>query len=253
MSCLLRACLATVLLCAASWTAVAAEPLRVGVSPDYEPLMFMRDGEIVGIEADNAREIGKLLGRPVESVAMPFEELIPALEAGRVDVVMSGLTATEERRKRVLFADPFMEVGQMAVILVDNAGVLSSPGALYSDNIRVGVEPDTTGEAYAKDTLDHAEVKQFANQEEAFAALRQRQIDFYIHDAPTSWKLSESRGDQDLLSLFRPLTNEHLAWAVARHNTRLIMQLNNALAVLRDNGRLRAIQNYWIPTRVTVQ
>jgi polar amino acid transport system substrate-binding protein len=243
----------TLLACCLHSPGFAADTLRVGMSPDYEPLAFLQDGEVVGIEADNAREVGKLLGRPVEIVPLPFERLIPTLQSGGIDVIMSGLTATDERRRAVAFADPFMEVGQMAIIRVANAGPLSSPGALFADGMRVGVEPGTTGESFARETLTGAEIVSYADPAAAFAGLRSNAIHFYIHDAPTSWKLSQSREDQDLLSLFRPLTSEQLAWAVARDDQRLLLRLNAALATLRDTGRLRAIQNYWIPVRVSVQ
>jgi ABC-type amino acid transport substrate-binding protein len=56
-----------------------------------------------------------------------------------------------------------------------------------------------------------------------------------------------------MLSLYRPLTREQLAWAVRKDNTFLLKQLNAALAELRQNGRLSAIQNYWIPVTVQVR
>ena len=215
--------------------------------------MFLLDGKITGIEAHNAREVGLYLQRRIENIPMPFAELIPALEAGRIDVIMSGLTVTAQRQQRVSFAEPFMQVGQMAIILLKNAGRFGPTGALYRDGNRIGVEPGTTGDKYARTNLTGSTVVPVADSAAAFEALRSGLVDFYIHDAPTSWMLSESRENQDLLSLFRPLTTEGLAWAVAKDNQRLLLDLNAALGELKRNGRLRAIQNYWIPTTIVVQ
>jgi polar amino acid transport system substrate-binding protein len=233
--------------------ALMAEPLRVALSPDYRPLAFKQDGKLVGIEVDNAREVGSILGREVVFVEMTAGEYIDALNSGKVDVVMSGYSVTPERSAQVAFATPFMEIGQMAVILAERAGQLAHPRALFQKGVKIGVEPGTTGESFARSNYDLAEIRTYASPAAAFAALRSRAIDAYIHDAPTSWNLAQSREDQDMLSLFRPLTREALAWAVKKDNTRLLGQLNVALGRLQANGRLRAIQNYWIPLTVQVR
>jgi ABC-type amino acid transport substrate-binding protein len=230
-----------------------AEPLRVALSPDYPPLAFKEDGKLVGIEVTNAREVAKILGRDLQFVEMPMQEFIPALKAGRVDVVMSGFSATPERQTQVAFAQAFMEIGQMAIIRVDDAGRFAQPRALYRPGVRIGVEPDTTGDAYARENFGQATIQNYADPAQAFAALRAGTTDVYVHDAPTSWGLAGSKENQDLLSLYRPLTSESLAWAVRQGNVVLLGQLNAALEELQANGRLSAIQNYWIPIQVQVR
>jgi polar amino acid transport system substrate-binding protein len=230
-----------------------AEPLRIALSPDYMPIAFRQDGKLMGIEVDNAREVAKFLGRKPVFVEMTTADYIEALESGRVDVVMSGYSVTPERRARVDFATPFMEVGQMAIILSARAGQLAHPRALYKPGIRIGVEPGTTGEDFVRDTFPDAVVLNYPDPSRAFEALRAEAADVYVHDAPTSWNLASSRENQDLLSLYRPLTREALAWAVKKGNARLLNELEAALAELKRNGRLGAIQNYWIPVTVQVR
>ena len=77
--------------------AFTGPPLRVGVSPDYPPVIFEHEGEIVGIEADLARRLGQTMKRRIEFVRIPFPDLIDALEANEIDVIMSGLSITPER------------------------------------------------------------------------------------------------------------------------------------------------------------
>ncbi len=230
-----------------------AEPLKVALSPDYMPLAFKQDGKLVGIEVDNAREVASLLGREVVFVEMSQTDYVDALNNGDVDVVMSGYSITPAREAEVDFSKPFMQIGQMAIILTERAGQLAYPRALYQDGITMGAEPGTTGERYIRSNFPAATLRPYDSPSEAFAALRSREIDVYLHDAPTSWNLASSRENQDLLSLYRPLTREKLAWAVRKDNKKLLSELNAALAELTANGRLSAIQNYWIPVTVQVR
>ena len=228
-------------------------PLIVGHTNDYPPLNFMRDGQLVGIEVDNAREVGQMLGREVKTVVLPFAELLEALDSGKVDVVMAGISITPERQQQVLFVEPFMEVGQMVIILAEKAASFGNPRAVYRPGIRVGVEPNTTGERFMRERASEAKLQRYEDSSAAFTALRAGAIDMYIHDAPTSWQLSLDRSNQDMLSLFRPLTKEKMAWAVRKDNTLLAARVNAAMQELQRQGRLRAIQNYWIPVKVEVR
>ncbi|RLQ23147.1 hypothetical protein DWB85_04040 [Seongchinamella sediminis] len=232
---------------------VAAETLRVGMSADYPPLHFKQDGRYLGIEADNATAVGEILSRRVEIVEIPLEQLLPALQAGKVDVLMSGLSVTAERSAQVLFTDAYLRVGQMAIMHKSKVGRYSQPWAVYREGVRIGVKSGSTGADFAERELQDAEVSQFDNTEQAFAALRNDLIDLYIHDAPTSWQLANSMENDDLISLYAPLTEEMLAWAVRKDDGALAAELNRALQLMRGNGTLQYILNRWIPVTVEVQ
>lgn len=241
------------MLACASVASHAADVLKVGLSPDYPPLQYKQDGRLVGVEPDNIKAVSEILGRPVQTFEFPFEQLIPALQQGRIDVIMSGLSVTPERSEQVLFAEPYLQVGQMAIMHRDKLGRYSQPWAIFREGVRVGVEPGTTGASFAERELPDAEIVFVANPEQAFAALRQDQIDLYVHDAPTSWNLATSMENDDLISLYSPLTKESLAWAVRQGDDALLAELNRALDLMRSNGTLSYILNRWIPVQVEVQ
>jgi ABC-type amino acid transport substrate-binding protein len=90
--------------------------LRVGLTPNYPPVVFKEQGTITGLEADIARGVGEELGRPIAFVELAWEDLIPALEGGRIDVIMSGMFVTPVRQHRVRFVKPYLRIGQMAII-----------------------------------------------------------------------------------------------------------------------------------------
>ncbi len=233
--------------------ALAAEALRVGLSPDYPPLVYKQDGRVVGIEADNARAVGEILARPVTLVEMPFEQLIPALTAGRIDVIMSGLSVTAERGRQVTFTDAYMRVGQMAIMHKDKVARFAQPWSIYREGVRVGIERGTTGDAFAQRELKDAKIRYYENPAAAFEGLRRDEIDLYVHDAPTSWQLAQSMENDDLISLYSPLTEEMLAWAVRQEDAALATELNRALALMQGNGTLQYILNRWIPVKIEVR
>jgi len=207
---------------------VTADELRVGLSPDYPPVVYRQDGTVVGIEADNIAAVSKIIRQQMTLVEMPFVKLLPALQAGEIDVVMSGMSVTAERSERVMFTDPYIEIGQMAIMHRDKVTQFSQPWAIYRQGVRIGVEPGTTGASFAKDKLQNAQVTFFKDPAAAFAGLRNDEIDLYIHDAPTSWQLANSTENNDLISMYSPLTEETLAWAVRKGDERKCFRIYGA-------------------------
>ena len=231
----------------------AADALKVGISPDYQPLAFQQDGRVVGIEADNVRAVSEIINRPMNFVPMPFDKLIPALMAGQIDLIMSGLSVTDERAQQVSFTEAYMAMGQMAIMHKDKVARFAQPWSVYREGVRIGVEPGTTGASFAETELKDAEIAYYADAAAAFEGLRKDQIDLYIHDAPTSWLLASTPENGDLISLYSPLTDEKLAWAVRKGDDALLAELNRALGLMKQNGSLRYILNRWIPVTIEVR
>jgi polar amino acid transport system substrate-binding protein len=227
-------------------------PLVVGVNPFYKPLVFKKGDQLTGIDPEMALAVGKLLSRDIHFKELSFNELIPALQHGDIDVIMSGLSITDEREQKMDFTKNYLEIGQMAIISITNIGKLSYPGAISDPDRVIAIEPGTTGEAYAKKVLTAAKLKYFDTPDLAFKALRNGSVDFFIHDAPTSWKIAQSSDFSDLIPLYRPLTNEYLAWAVKKGNRSLLADLNTALVTLTEDGTVNRIQNRFIPVKIEV-
>lgn len=226
-----------------------AQTLRVGMAPEQPPLVF-RDGErIVGLEADNARAVGEITGRGAQLLAMDFSELIPALEQGRIDVIMSGMPVTPERAARVQFVEPYLQAGQMAIMQTDRVSRFGQPWAIYREGIRVAVITDSAGEAFARRDLGDAAVLAYSAVPDAMAALRAGEADLFVHDAATSWMLATADAHADLISQNQLLTEVPLAWAVRRDDPALAAELARALSMMRRNGTLDYIVDRWIPVR----
>jgi polar amino acid transport system substrate-binding protein len=225
----------------------------VGISTHYPPLTLKEDGEIQGIEADLARQLGEELGRPVKLIETPWERLIPDLLAGRIDIIMSGMSVTDERSREIDFVQPYMRVGQMALIRMRDAARLSRPTAMYARGLRVGYKDNTTGAAFVRNNLTQAVPVGFATPEQGIAALRAGKIDVFIHDAPTVWRVGNAPMERELIGVFRPLTEEYLAWGVRKSDPALKRQLDEVVSGWKRSGRLQAILNQWIVVSVEVK
>lgn len=226
-------------------------PLRIGTSADYPPLTFTEDGEPRGVEVEFAQRLGQELGRPIELVQLPFDELIPALGGRRIEVIMSGMSITPERRSSVRFCVPYQRVGQMALIRAADYDRLSPPGAMEQPRSRVGFVRATTGERFARSALPKAFLVGYNAIEPGVAALRAGQIDYFLHDAPTIWRIvggidSEER---ELTGLYRPLTEEQLAWAVRRGDDELGARLDAIVERWKREGFVDETLSRWIPVR----
>jgi polar amino acid transport system substrate-binding protein len=250
---MIRNALLALCLAMSAMSALGAGALKVGMSADYPPLHFSEEGKLHGIEVDNVRTVSEILSRPMIIEVMPFGDLIPALEQGRIDVIMSGFSVTAERSQRLQFTDAYLRVGQMAIMHKSKVGRFSQPWAVYREGVRIGVEPGTTGAAFAERELADAVVRSYPDPASAFNGLRKDEIDLYIHDAPTSWQLANSLENDDLISLYAPLTEEMLAWAVRPDDVALAEDLNRALSLMKSNGSLQYILNRWIPVTVEVR
>lgn len=227
--------------------------LRVGINPDYPPIAYKDHGKLTGIEVVLARQTGVDLNKEIEFVELPWDDLIPALDSGKIDVIMSGMSITSERAQRVRFTDPYMSVGQMAIIRKENISKVSSPLALYKTRLRVGYAEGTTGELFVNQNLVNAVKVPLESGEAGIPALRAGKIDIFIHDAPTAWELANNPEETGLMALYWPLTEEELAWAVRKNDLLLRNDLNDMIAGWKKSGRLQATLNQWIRVRVEVR
>ncbi|HIG40975.1 MAG: transporter substrate-binding domain-containing protein [bacterium] len=233
--------------CLPTFADTQVKPLRVGMFTEFEPLVFLISAEIQGVEVDFARLVSEALGRPLEIETLPFAELIPALTANRIDVVMSGLSVTRERQKRVNYTDPYMEIGQMAIVRLEDAQSLGKLNALTKDGLKIGVQIDTTGEAYVRRSYRTANVLPYIGVESGLQALREGNIQVFVHDSTTSWQLGRSFVNDNLISLNKFLTRESIAWAVRKEDQDLLIAINLVLERLKAEGRVNEVLNRWLP------
>jgi ABC-type amino acid transport substrate-binding protein len=224
---------------------------RIGIAPYYPPLAFKFRGELVGVEVDFAHQLGKELDKQISFVETPWAELIPALLEGKIDVIMSGMSATEERAQLVSFTEPYMQIGQMALVRAKDQARFPNLERFFDTTSRVGFVSNTTGEQVTKVIFSQAKFVPQSTVEEGVAALRQGVIDVFIHDAPTIWRIGGNPGETQLIGLYWPLSEEPLAWAVRKSDVPLQFALSQKVKDWKLSGRLHQLMSRWISLRIT--
>lgn len=227
--------------------------LRVGVSTNAPPLIFKQGEEIVGLEAELAREFTKSLGKSIKFVELKWEEQIPALLEKRTDIIMSGMTITRMREIRIAFSKPYFRSGQMALIRVQDRKRF--PNGYYSiygstSRLRFGVVKGTTGESFVNKNFNRAKtIKSFQTSREAVEALIKRTIDVVFHDAPIILMLASEKEGKGLYPLPYLLSEEYLAWGIRKGDAELLESANSFIEEIENDGRLDSILKRWIPLR----
>jgi ABC-type amino acid transport substrate-binding protein len=225
--------------------------LRIGISPDYPPLAYkdLTFG-LSGIEVEFANQLGKGLGKTIVFVETPFPELIRALLEQRIDVIMSGMSITNERAERVSFTDPYAHIGQMALVRTKDRSKFPDVQSFSKLASKVGFVQMTTGEIAAKAFFPVAILAPQSTIGDGIAALRKGEIEVFIHDAPTVWRIAGNPNEKELEGLYWPLTKEALAWAVRKDDEPLRFTLNRQLEQWRSDGSLKQILSRWVALRI---
>jgi polar amino acid transport system substrate-binding protein len=221
-------------------------PLRVGIAPTSAPMVFKEGKNIVGVEADLAHALGRELGRSVSFVELPWEELIDALEANKIDIIMSSMSVTRARQFRVAFSDPYLRVGQMALIRASDKSRYLPLGNVMANRV-VGVKKGTTGDLLVQQEFPNAKRKYFNSGEDAARALSKNKIDLFFNDSSMIYYLAGKYEAQGLVVAPMVFSDETLAWAMRRSDADLLASVNSALKNMTASGELTKVLGRWIP------
>lgn len=233
-------------------TGKAAAPvpsiLRVGITTNARPMAFRENGRVSGLEADLARGLARSMGRTVRFVELAWQDQIPALTAGRIDIIMSAMSMTRERSMLIDFTDPYMVTGQIALVRLGEYNRYSNGFTdLLRPAIRIGTVRGTTGDAFIVRSIARARPIRFRDVEQGVRALAEKKIDVFIYDLPMNLYYGALYADRGLTPVLVPMTREKLAWAVRHGDHELLGQANSYLARIRKSGALQEMIEHWIP------
>jgi polar amino acid transport system substrate-binding protein len=213
--------------------------LTMATNAEFPPYEYHDGTEIVGIDVEIAQAIADKLGRELVIEDMAFDSVIMAVQSGKADIAMAGLTITEDRKESVNFSTPYTTASQ--VIIVKEDSDITSPNDLVGK--RVGVQLGTTGDIYVDD-IEDATVERYGKGFEAVQALLQDKVDaVMIDNQPAQVFVSQNEGIKIVDEAF---TEEEYAAAIAKDNTELLDQVNDAIAELEESGELQAIIDKYI-------
>ena len=226
--------------------AAVAKDLRVASNTTFPPFEFVNSQtqEVTGFEMDLIREMGKRAGYDVKIINMGFDGIIPAVLSGSVDVGASGFSVTEERKKRVLYSDPFYKSGLSVLTTKANAGKIHSMKDL--EGKKIGVQIGTTSHTAAK-AIKGAQIVTFNTAGEAILDLSIGGSYAVINDRPvTAYILTQQPKLAAQLS-HQPenYSADDFAFVFRKDLKPLQQEVNAALKKVKDSGQYQAIYEKW--------
>ena len=234
--------------------------LKIGVSATREPFSFIdKDGRVTGHDGELARRIGVRLRRPIEFSNMKFMALIPALQSGKVDLIVSGMTATDERRKSVNFTQPYFQNAQVMLVRqgasapptdAANANARQEISNIAQiDGKRISVLTGSAGDLAARKHFPKAVLLEMVTPVDAALAVKSGKADAVVYDKSVLLNLAEK--NPELTILDEPIDKLEVAVAVAKKNAALLAQINVVLGELKQTGVLGQLRTKWVDSKYT--
>lgn len=218
--------------------------LRVGTEATFPPFEFQdeKSKEYTGFDMDLIRAVGKQMGYNVKIDNLGFDGLIPALEAGNIDVIASGMTITEERAKKVAFTKPYYDSGLTIVVGKDNNQIKDFPDL---EGKRLAVQIGTTGAQEAA-RVKGAKVREFNSVGDTFLELKNGGVDAVVNDRPVNaYFLTTGGGIAYAKEVGKPRNAESYGFAVSKKNEKMAAEMDKALEALKKSGEYEKIYSKW--------
>ena len=220
--------------------------LRVGLTGNQPPLnMTDKNGEIIGLEVDLMKALAQSMGLTTRFVVKPFADLIPAIERGEVDLVISGMTITPERNARVAFVGPYFISGKS--VLTKSPTIASADNATLLNNAdqRYAVLAGSTSETFVEQVLPKAASVPATDYDTAVQMVLNDEVDAMIADFPICQLSVMRHPEAGLSTLMTPFTIEPLGIALPADDPLLVNLIENYLNTLENTGLLVQFKAKW--------
>jgi polar amino acid transport system substrate-binding protein len=222
-----------------------SDQLIVGMELAYPPFETKDEaGNPMGVSVDLAYALGEYLGKEVHIENISWDGLIPSLQTGKVDVVISSMTITEERENVVDFTIPYAH-SYLALLINKNSGVRSIEDLNQNDRV-VAVKKGTTGYIYANTSLKKATVHSFTSENACVMEVIQGKADAFIYDQLTIYRQNQSHPDTTEAILIPFQEGENWGMALKPGNPELLKKINTFLQKFKDEGGFDVITQKYL-------
>jgi polar amino acid transport system substrate-binding protein len=211
--------------------------LIVGMEPEFPPFESKNEkGEFVGFDVDMARELAKDLGVKLRLEEMAWDSLPTALETGKIDLVISGMTATEERAKSRAFTEPYFRT--RLCLLVNAKSGIEKPEDVNGK--RLVVKLGTTGDIQSKKLFPDATVVKLEAEGACALEVATGRADAFLYDRHSIVRHNKSH-PETTRAILKPLSEEPYAMAARLGDAKFVDRLNAFLREFRKDGRYARI------------
>lgn len=208
--------------------------LIIGTDATYPPFEFKDEhGELAGVSIDMGKALAAYLGRPVEFRNIAFDGLITALQTRNVDLIISSMTANDERRKSLDFSDPYVTTG--ICLLLPKASTIQSAEDLKQGKRRIVTKIGTTGEQWSRANLPGADVVALDSDPACVMELTKGSADAWVYDQISVMNYAQTNPDSTR-ALLKPIRIEQWAIGLRHGEADLKAKINAFLADYRAKG-----------------
>jgi polar amino acid transport system substrate-binding protein len=220
--------------------------LVVGTAGSMPPLnMTTRDGEIIGLEPDIAQFIATAMVVKLRLEIMPFSELLPSLEEGKIDMIMSGMTITSKRNLKVAFVGPYFKSGKAFLTKMKTMAAADDTTEINSPDVKLVALKGSTSQLFVQTVLFNATLVTARDYDEAVDMVIRDEVHALVADYPICVVSVVRYPDEGLMSIITPLTYEPLGIAVPANDPHLVNWTDNFLKSLEGSGALKKLKKRW--------
>ncbi|MBA3009369.1 MAG: transporter substrate-binding domain-containing protein [Proteobacteria bacterium] len=226
---------------------VKSGKLRVGFESGYLPFeMTNTKGQYIGFDVDMGKALAKAMKVTYEPVNTAWDGIIPGLITDKYDIIISGMTCTQERNLAINFTDPYIVIGQAILLNKKHEGKVLSYKDLNDPKFVITSKLGTTGEQAVKRMIPKATYKSFEVETEACMEVIQGNADATVYDLPLIEIVQAQHGAGKTIALTKPFTFEPLAMAIRKGDPDFLNFLNNFLRQYKNDGRYEKSYEKWI-------
>jgi polar amino acid transport system substrate-binding protein len=221
--------------------------LIVGTSATQPPLTLKsKEGEIIGFDIDLSRYMAEAMGVRLRIVSMPFSELLTALESGRVDMILSGMTITPKRNLKFAYVGPYYTSGKGLLTKIKTIESLKENTDINQPDFSIAALKGSTSQTFIEKTFPKAKLVLTENLDKALDMVIQDNVNALITDYPTCVVFALRFQNKGLVAGDNPLTFEPLGIALPANDHLMVNWVENVLFTLKSTGKLEKMLNRWL-------
>ena len=220
--------------------------LVVGMAGNMPPMnMTTKEGELIGYEVDLAKNMAASMGVRAKFSVMPFAELLPALQSGKIDLILSNMTITPARNLKVAFVGPYFTSGKAFLTKIKTIALADEAADIDAKNTKLVALKGSTSQAFVEKAIPDATLVTANDYDEAVKMVLEDKVHAMVADYPICVVSVFRYPDQGLLSVVTTLTYEPIGVGVQAGDPLLVNWVENFMGIAEETGLLQKFKEKW--------
>jgi polar amino acid transport system substrate-binding protein len=221
--------------------------LVVGMAGNMPPMnMTTKAGELIGYEVDLAKNMAAAMGVRAKMEVMPFAELLPALQSGKIDLILSNMTITPARNLKVAFVGPYFTSGKAFLTKIKTIALADEAADIDAKNTKLVALKGSTSQAFVEKAIPDATLVSVNDYDEAVKMVLEDKVHAMVADYPICVVSVFRYPDQGLLSVVTTLTYEPIGVGVQAGDPLLVNWVENFMGIAGKTGLLEELKEKWL-------